>query len=149
MAGFWARLFGLQSTPERRAEIKSGAYWCTPNVTGLAAGRGFNQQIVGESFYQDHIRQVAGGGAKYEVNVYRPVELREERWEGNPCIHALLDGKKCGVIPSADADALLAELRPLAALGKPVIAKGRIMGGFEGGHFGVEVSLSRPLRVRK
>lgn len=149
MAGFWATLLGILTTPERRTKILTGAFWCGPTVTGLAAGRGFNQQIVGESFYQDHIERVAGGKAKYQVNIYHPVELREDQWEGSPCIHALLDGKKCGVIPSADADALLAELRPLAALGKPVIAKGRIMGGFEGGHFGVEVSLSRPLRVRK
>ncbi len=145
MFRFLAKLFA-QPLPNSIKSTTRGHFWNTPNVTALAAGRGFNQEIVGESFYQSAMMKVVGRKAKYQANVYCKVQLKEGEYEGSPCIKAYLQGEQCGSIPASDCAAMLQELRPLLADGKPVVAKGQIMGGFEGGHFGVRLSLSRPLR---
>lgn len=136
-------------TPERHKDLRKGFYWNGADVTALAAGQGFNQIVVGESFYRDNLERLTGGPTQFGVDVSVAVTLREGVYEGRPTVEAYVGGLRCGSIPSADADAILYEMQPLTALGKPLVAKGKISAGYVGGDYSVTLSLARPLKVRK
>ena len=132
--------------PERRKGIKSGTYWVEPNSVALAAGRGFNQAVSGESFYRDTLQKLTNGETQFGVNVYVAAELLGGEHEGKPTLQVLVDGQRCGTIPQGDLQSLLVEAKALREAGKPLLAKGRISAGYDGGDYSVALSLSRPLR---
>lgn len=116
----------------------------------LAPGRGFTFDIVGESRFQTALSRVCGGksgeGHKHEVTA----ELRFDENPSDPNSIAVdIAGKQVGWIPSLAN----AEIRPeIAALTRSGSSscKAKIVGGWsrdgDEGHFGVKLSLSRPLK---
>lgn len=156
--GFWKRLLKALSSapsnkravlPDRRKDLRQGFYWNEPGAVCLAAGRGFNQAVVGESFYRDDLELLTGGPTRYGVEISCAVELAEGSYEGRPSVNVLVSGVRCGSIPKADTEALIAELRAVKPEGSRVVTKGRVSAGYQGGDYSVAMSLARPLKARR
>jgi len=105
----------------------------TPTGTGVEIRAGdIGLQVVGESYYQDALRQVIGGDARNRVRVEIVAVLKAET--DNPydpnAVSIWIDGLKVGYLSRADA----ARYRPgLLALGlsyrRPIALAGVITGG--------------------
>ena len=145
------RIFGdTASVPERFNDFQRGFHWSNAENVSLAAGRGFNQEVVGESHYREALRSLAGGqSTTYGVNVDCAAELRQGTYEGKPTLMVFVKGQCVGSIPAADVAALLRELQSLGGVGMAVSAKARIAHGYAGADYSVRLSLSRPLKARR
>jgi hypothetical protein len=137
--GLLDRLFRNSDTPAKRAHIQ------------LASGRGFTFDIVGESRFQAALSRVCGGkiaeGHKHEATA----ELRFEQNPSDPSAIAVdIAGKQVGWIPSPANAEIRREIAALTPTGS-ANCKAKIVGGWskdgDEGHFGVKLSLSRPLKI--
>jgi len=151
--GWLAKLFGGESRPSseaqpmRRSAIETGFHWQRPGLPAVAAGRGFNQHVVGESFYREALERLAGGQTLHGVNVGKAAEIFVTDYNGAPAVGVAIDGERVGSIPAADVEAMCRELTSISASGR-VSAKAQIVAGFEGGDYSVKISLARPLKLR-
>lgn len=139
--GLFNRLFG-RSQPDALA---------TTEVIHVAAGRGFTFNIVGESQFQPALSILCGGkklgGHKHEATA----QLRFEANTHDPnAIGVYINGKQVGWIPAALTQDLRREVIALNA-DQTMACKAKIVGGWNDedgeGHFGVKLSLSRPLKI--
>lgn len=137
--GLLDRLFRNSDTPAKRTHIR------------LASGRGFTFDIVGESRFQVALSRVCdgktAGGHKHEATA----ELRFEQNPSDPNAIAVdIAGEQVGWIRSPANAELRRELMALTPAGS-ASCKAKIVGGWskdgDGGHFGVKLSLSRPLKI--
>ncbi len=137
--GLLDRLFRNSDTPAKRTLVR------------LASGRGFTFDIVGESRFQVALSRVCGGkiaeGHKHEATA----ELRFEHNPSDPNAIAVdIAGEQVGWIPSTANAELRRQLVALAPAGS-ASCKAKIVGGWskngDEGHFGVKLSLSRPLKI--
>lgn len=129
-----------------------GCWWDDAGTIPLAAGRGFNVQVVGEAQFQSEIGASVGGRCTEGHNCEVPAELVLAGNDVDPqAIGVLVDGRPVGWLPSE----LSATVRPRIAAfrrhGKLVTCKAKIVGGWDRGradrgYFGVKLSLSMPLR---
>ena len=138
--GFLNRLFG-SSENQMPAER---------DVVHVAAGRGFTFDVVGESEFQRALSKICGGkkagGHKHEATAHL-------RFAANPhdpnAIAVDIAGKQVGWIPSALTPEIRREIVAVSSTGN-VACKAKIVGGWNEedseGHFGVKLSLSRPLK---
>jgi hypothetical protein len=140
-----SNLFGVKA--ERRKETQSGFYWQVPGEPALVAGRGWTQDVAGESFYRDALRRLTKGSTVHGVLMSQTAKLVAEEYDGEPSVWVLIEGQRVGSIPKKDAAAVHAELAKVAP-GGVATAKAQISAGFEGGDYCVKLSLARPLRVR-
>lgn len=139
--GFLSRLFGnieSQASAER-------------DVILLAPGRGFTFNVVGESEFQRALSKICGGkkagGHKHEATAYL-------RFVANPhdpnAVAVDIAGKQVGWIPSPLTSEIRREIAAVSPAGN-VACKAKIVGGWDEedgeGHFGVKLSLSRPLKL--
>ena len=144
--GWFARLLGIK--PDRRKLKQTGFFWGGDDRVALAAGRGWNQPVVGESFYRKAIQSIVGGPTVYGVGIDCVAEIRTSSFEGEPSLEIWIESRKVGSISKEDAPQMLDELAGLQT-GQPITAKANISAGYEGGHYCVQLSLSRPLKQRK
>lgn len=144
--GWLAKLFG-SPTPERRSSLEKGFHWQRTGLPALAAGRGYNQAVSGESFYRGALERMAGGRTVYGVTIHKAAELEASEYKGSPAVLVHIEGERVGSIPAGDAAALRRELLAIAPTGR-ASAKANITAGFEGGDYCVKLSLARPLKVR-
>lgn len=142
--GLLARLLGCE-IPDRRTILQKGFFWKADGVPALAATRGFNQEVVGESFHFTELQEATGGPTKYGVKIDCPALLIATQWRGEPCVRVAIGSTPAGSLPKEDAPAIHSELLSLTSDGRAT-CKGRIQAGFEGGHYSVKLSLARPLR---
>lgn len=143
--GFLSSFRSEPDQPERRKDIKSGVFWRLPGHPAFRAGKGYNQDVVGESFYRSSLERLVGGATAQGVNVSKPVELRAGQYDGKPSIEVWIEGERCGSIPKNESQSLISEIDSLGV--RSGTAKGRISAGFEGGDYSVKLSLSRPLKL--
>jgi hypothetical protein len=142
---FLARLFGIK--PERRKAAETGFYWQTEGMPAVAAGRGWTQEVVGESFYRSALQKIAKGATRHGVMISKPAELIAGEYEGRPAVFVAIDGQRVGAIPKEVSADLHREIVALAPAGR-VSAKGQISAGYEGADYCVKLSFARPLRIR-
>lgn len=139
--GFLNRLFGSSENqvPADR------------DVIHLAPGRGFTFNVVGESEFQRALSKICGGkktgGHKHEATA----SLRFVINPHDPNAVAVdIDGKQVGWIPSPITSEIRREIAAVSPVGN-VACKAKIVGGWDEehgeGHFGVKLSLSRPLKL--
>lgn len=143
--GWLQSLFGIK--PERRSAVTTGFFWQRRDIPAVAAGKGWTQQVVGESFYRAALERLSGGATIYGVTVSKAATLIVGEYEGKPAVYVEIDGELVGSIPKDAAEALHREILAIAPAGS-VSVKGSISAGFEGGDYSVRLSLARPLRVR-
>jgi len=144
--GWLSKLLGFDK-PERRSDLKTGFFWRASDCPALAAGRGFNQQVVGESFYRDNLAKLAGGDTIHGVRIHTTAILSAAKWKDAPALHVHIGNLRVGSIPLTDTPDLHSELLAICPNGR-VSTKARISHGFEGGDYSVSLSLARPLRLR-
>jgi hypothetical protein len=151
--GWLSKLFGFEQSfdepeplPERRKHSENGFFWRVEGLPALAAGRGFNQSVVGESFYHENLEALAGGATIHGVMIDQAALLVATEYEGKPAVAVMMAHKRVGSIPASEALTLHRELLALGA--ERASVKGRIESGFEGGNYCVKLSLSRPLKIR-
>ena len=138
--GFLKRLFGF------REDVSP----TTHDTICIAAGRGFTFDIVGESQFQQTLSVLCGGkkygGHKQETTAH--LSFGSNLHDPN-AIEVAINGKRVGWVPSSLASDLRREVAALNLNGT-VACKAKIVGGWvdkDGeGHFGVKLSLSRPLK---
>lgn len=143
---FLARLFGIKA--DRRKEAQTGFYWLRPGKPALAAGRGWTQEVVGESFYRSALEKVTKGGTTYGVLMHQVAEIIADEHEGRPAVFVAIDGKRVGAIPKQSSAEIHAELLAVAPSGSATV-KGQVSAGYEGHDYCVKLSLARPLRLRE
>lgn len=142
---FLKRLFGWQ--PERHSAKQAGFFWPRPDLPALAAGRGFNQDVVGESFHKATLRRITGGSTRYGASVDKTAELAVGTFEGSPVLFVSIEEKRVGSVSRKEADDLINELTEVARDGKAT-AKANVSAGYEGADYCVRLSLARPLKIR-
>jgi hypothetical protein len=120
----------------------------------LAPGRGFTFGVVGESNYQDALNAICGGkreeGHKWPVTAHLRLDDRNPH---DPLAVAVwISGKVVGYVAGEDAKRLRTELLALNVGDRSIACSGKIVGGWDRGqgdegHYGLKLSLSKPLRV--
>lgn len=143
--GWLSNIFGVK--PERRKAAQTGFYWRVDSIPPVAPGRGWNQDIHGESYYRNTLENLASGATKYGVLISKPAVLEAGEYEGHPAVFVYIDGERVGAIPSVGTLDLHREILAISSVRK-VSAKAQISAGFEGGDYCVKLSLARPLKVR-
>lgn len=119
----------------------------------LAASRGFNQEVVGEGRRQEAFIELFGQKKASGINLERDAQLVFD--DGNPvdpnAVGVLLDGLHVGYIPSDDAAAFRQQILAINPDELPIICSAKIVGGWDRGngdegHFGVKLSILKPLK---
>lgn len=139
---------GPRELPDRRSDQRVGFFWADGDLPPLAPGRGWQQAVVGESFYHQSLSDLTGGPTRYGVVVDTGAQLRRSEWEGEATIEVWINGLRVGSIPGDDVDDLLDEMDD-AGIGQRATVKARITAGYEGAHYCVQLSLARPLKLRR
>lgn len=133
----------------------TGCWWDEDGVVPLAAGRGFNIDVVGEAQWQDSIGAIVGGRCEEGHNCHVPAQLV---FDDNPRDHnaigVMIDMRAVGWVPSERCGEFRAALQKLNPDNRPVTCKAKIVGGWDRGRndrgfFGVKLSLSIPLKVHR
>jgi len=131
-----------------------GCWWNAPGVLPLAAGRGFNVPLVGESQWQREIGAIVGGRCAEGHNCHFPAQLVPDDSQQDPdAIGVMIDGKAVGWLPHELAPQVRLALGRLNPNGKPVTCKAKVVGGWDRGrddrgYFGVKLSLALPMKVQ-
>jgi len=141
------------TVPMRIDGGRAGCWWDHAEALPLAAGRGFTVDVVGESQWQAHIARVVGG--KRDEG-YKDEYVAQLAFDNNPhdanAVVVLIDAHPVGWIARGDAANVRNEINAINPEGLPVTCKAKIVGGWDRGdgdegHFGVKLSLSRPIKV--
>ena len=119
----------------------------------LAKGGGFNFEIVGEASYQAALDAICGGKCADGHNLHKVAQLCFQ--EDNPydpnAVVVLIDRNVVGYIPRDLAPDMRNALLKLNRDERPVTCDAKVVGGWcrgpgDEGHYGVKLSLSKPLR---
>jgi hypothetical protein len=120
----------------------------------LARGRGFTFEIVGEASYQAALDTICGGKCEdgYNLPVVAQLCFQEDNPYDSNAIMVLIDGKVVGYIPRDLAPEMRDAILKLDPEERPVTCDAKVVGGWirdpnDEGHYGVKLSLSRPLRL--
>lgn len=130
-----------------------GCWWNDPRAIPLAAGRGFNVQVVGEAQFQGEIGSIVGGRCEEGHNCEVPAELVLAGNDRDPeAVGVMINSRPVGWLPGELAAALRPLLVDLGRDGHAITCKAKIVGGWDRGrddrgYFGVKLSLSLPLKV--
>ncbi|MES2494645.1 MAG: hypothetical protein V4618_00895 [Pseudomonadota bacterium] len=121
----------------------------------LKAGRGFTFEVAGESYYQEALSEICGGacsgGHKLVVDAYLTVEHGNPHDQNAVAVH--VGGHIVGRVPKSIALTVRNEVLAISSTGA-ARCKGKIVGGWKSddgdtGHFGIKLSVSRPLKLEK
>lgn len=153
------RWFGAKSVPlpRNRNRALKGFWWHSPPQVALAAGKGWNTEVVGESYRQEAPEQIVGGYAQYGCNFHTMAQLAlpNDTATFPDAVAVLIDAKVVGFIPKEHSALLRRELLEVPGSERGVTCKAVIRGGWDEtetggtkGSFGVWLSLARPLKER-
>jgi hypothetical protein len=121
----------------------------SPSSSVSLPGNGkYELEVVGESFYQDNLRAIAGPKSRDGKQHRCMAELVFE--SDNPAdpnsIAVLIVGNKVGHLSRAQAVIYRAQFAKLGLTGKPALVAAMIVGGFinerNEGHFGVRLDIT-------
>jgi hypothetical protein len=120
----------------------------------LARGRGFTFEIVGEGSYQAALDAICGGKCEdgYKLPVVAQLCFQEDNPYDQNAIVVLIDGKVVGYIPRDLAPEMRDAILNLNPEERPVTCDAKVVGGWirgptDEGHYGVKLSLSKPLKL--
>lgn len=121
----------------------------------IAPSRGFTFDVVGEAHYQDRLDRICGGKCEdgYNDETTAQLVLISDNEHDPNAIGVMIEGEPVGFVPREEAERLRAEILKLNPSQRPVICSAKIVGGWDRGdgdegHYGVKLSLSKPLRVK-
>lgn len=143
--------------PRSHKRHLAGFWWNRPPMVALAAGQGWNMEVKGESFRQSELLDIVGGRGQYGCTVHTTAHLGtpDDIPDHPEAVSVMIDGKLVGYLPSVVGDQIRGELAALPGAEDGVTCKAAVVGGWdqmanggERGHFGVKLSLSRPLKIR-
>ncbi|MCW6530204.1 hypothetical protein NED98_08090 [Sphingomonas sp. MMSM20] len=132
-----------------------GCWWSERDVLPLAAGRGFNVSLVGESQWQQEISAIVGGRCAEGHNCHFPAQLVfDDSQLDRAAVGVMIGGRAVGWLPHDLAPLVRQALGTLNPEGRPVMCKAKIVGGWDRGrkdrgYFGVRLSLALPLKPAK
>ena len=121
----------------------------------LARSRGFQQDIVGESNYQDALTKIVGRKSEFaSTDVFDAVLVCEnDNPHDSNAVGIMISGKKVGHLSSRDAISFRMELAKIDSSLPQTIVDAKIVGGWKNeeseGAFGVKLKLKRPLQKKK
>lgn len=146
---FWTLLFGGKAPP--KLEPLPQPVTCAE----VAKGRGFTFDLSGESHFQDELDSVCGGkcedGYKLEC-LAQLFFINDNEFDPN-AVGVMIDGNPVGYVPGHLTEAFRKEILAVNPDLHPMLCSAKIVGGWDRGdgdegHYGVKLSLSRPLRVK-
>jgi len=149
MLAFLAKIFGKA---QHQSKFVASASAVEPLY--LAPGRGFTQEVVGESYRQEALEASVGGKTLDGFNQKLTAQLVFD--EGNRhdpnAVGVLIDRRHVGYIPKQQAADFRRQILAINPGQIPVVCKAKITGGWDRGdgdtgHFGVRLSLASPLRA--
>jgi hypothetical protein len=130
-----------------------GCWWNDPAAVPLAAGRGFNVHVVGESQFQGEIAAIVGGRCEEGHNCHVPAQLvlAGTAWDPD-AVGVTINSRPVGWLPPELARALRPWIATVRLDGKALTCKAKIVGGWDRGRadrgfFGVKLSLSLPPKI--
>lgn len=121
------------------------------------AGTGeYEQEIVGESFYQDALDAICGGKCEdgHDKRLTATLQPEPDNPHDRKAVAVILAGRKVGHLSRSDAADFHSDMRRLGAAAQSATCKARINGGWrrprKGGrvdeaHYGVELDIDWPL----
>lgn len=122
----------------------------------LARGQGFTFEIVGEASYQHALDSICGGKCEEGHNLPCIAQLcfQEDNAHDANAIVVFIDGNVVGYIPREFALRMRSAILQLNPNEIPVTCDAKIVGGWlrewdDEGNYGVRLSLSEPLKVRR
>jgi len=122
----------------------------------LAPGRGFTQEVVGESHRQEAFELVMGPKRPEGFNDIVTAQLVfDDGNEHDPnAVGVLIETYHVGYIPRADAALFREQILNINPEELPVTCKAKIVGGWlrddgDEGSFGIKLSVSSPLRRKR
>lgn len=152
-------VFGSGEAAKRtppKSDVVSGADADEIPKIVLAKGRGYTFPIVGESHRQSELDDIAGGkGSKgHRKEVWAQLVFIENNEHDPNAVGVMIDAKPVGWVSRQEAPAIRREIAAINPDRLPVVCSGMIVGGFVAddgfeGSYGVKLSLSRPLKIRK
>ena len=120
----------------------------------LARGRGFTFEIVGEASYQAALDAICGGKCEdgYKLPVVAQLCFQEDNPHDANAVVVLINGKVVGYIPRDLAPEMRTAILTLNPDERPVTCDAKVVGGWlrdggDEGHYGVKLSLSKPLKL--
>lgn len=151
--GFMDWLFG--PTREGEKDVSAEIRDRSADFVEIAPGRGFTFDVVGEANYQDALDDICGGKCEEGHDIKCDAELYlDDLNEHDPnAVAVKIGGETVGYIPRDLAPEIRAQLRALNADGKRVRCSAKVTGGWyrskrDQGHYGVKLSLSKPMRLQ-
>jgi hypothetical protein len=120
----------------------------------LAGGRGFTFQVVGEAHYQAALDDVCGGKCEegHNRSVIAELCFQVDNTHDPYAVAVLINARVVGYVPRDQAEAIREELLRLNPEERSVTCAAKVVGGWrrddeDEGHYGVKLSLARPLRL--
>jgi hypothetical protein len=134
----------------------AGCWWYEDGVVPLAAARGFNISVVGESQWQDSISAIVGGRCEEGHNCHFPARLvlDASRPHDQNAVGVMIGNRAVGWLPGELSEDFRAAIEQVNPRGLPVTCKAKIVGGWDRGrrdrgYFGVKLSISWPPKPDK
>lgn len=152
-------MFGAKAASAARKVSKvARAVAPSPALSGpirLAGSGDFDQQTVGEGYYQDQLDAFCGGKCEEGHEKSCRATLMPE--PGNPhdknAVAVQIGGSTVGYLPRSDAVAFHRDMRRLGAAGQSATCRAVVTGGWrrdrdgatDEGHYGVSLDVEWPL----
>ena len=125
-------------------------------ILHIAPGRGFTFRLTGESHFQATLDSICGGKCEegHRLPITAKLRFEDDNAHDADAIAVLIQDKTVGYVPASVAARLRASIERLNPDGRIVCCRAKIVGGWkragdDEGHYGVNLSLSDPLRVAK
>ena len=120
----------------------------------LSMGEEYDFQIVGESFHQDHLEDVAGGKNEEQCDLIKSAILMMDSSNPNDpmAIAVFVDNGHVGYVPGYACVQMRSELAAIVKDRRPVFCAAKIVGGWDRGNgdegsYGVRLNIARPLSI--
>lgn len=122
----------------------------------LARGRGHTFDVVGESHSQDVFDDICGGKREdgHKLKVTAQLCFVEDNPHDPNAVGVFIEGQLVGYVPRDAAPQLREDILRINREERPVTCDGKIVGGWDRGHgdeghYGLKLSLSDPLKLKK
>ena len=118
----------------------------------IAPGRGYTFNIEGEAAYQAALDRTCGGKCEDGHNLEVTAELRIATSAADVApVSVSIGGERVGYVAGADGTWLWREIVRVNPEERPISCGAKIVGGWSDedgeGHYGVKLSISKPLRL--
>lgn len=121
----------------------------------IAPGRSFTFDVVGEAHYQEALDRIVGGKCEEgcDLEVTAQLVFDEGNEHDSNAVGILIDRMVVGYVPREKAAEIRSEILRINPEQRPVTCNAKIVGGWDrgrgdSGHYGVKLSISKPMRLK-